>query len=58
MVYKVQHTRLRHNKTKRWEGAQDSPSFDPLAIAAIGIGGVESKEQQTPNKPKAQSTSY
>jgi hypothetical protein len=49
---------LRHNKTKRWEETQDSPSFDPLAIATTGNGEVESKEQQTPNKPRAQSTSY
>jgi hypothetical protein len=39
-------------------GTQDSPSSDPLAMATIGIREVESKEQQTPNKPKAQSTSY
>jgi hypothetical protein len=48
----------RHDKTKRQKGAQDSHSFDPLAIAITGIGGVESKEQQTPNQPRAQSTSY
>jgi hypothetical protein len=34
---------LRHNKTKRREGAQDSPSFAPLAIAMTGFGEVESK---------------
>jgi hypothetical protein len=49
---------LRHDKTKRWEETQDSPSFDPLAIATIGIKEMESKEQQMPNNPRAQSTSY
>jgi hypothetical protein len=27
------------------EGAQDSPSFYPLAIATTGIDGMESREQ-------------
>jgi hypothetical protein len=49
---------LRHDKTKRWEETHDSPFFDPLAIATMGIGEVESKEQETPNKPRAQSISY
>jgi hypothetical protein len=49
---------LRHDKTKRQEKIHVSPSFDLLAIATTGIGEVESKEQQTPNKPRAQSTSY
>jgi hypothetical protein len=49
---------LRHDKTKRREETQDSPSFDLLAIATIGIEEVESKEQQMPNKPRTQSTSY
>jgi hypothetical protein len=49
---------LRHDKTERWEETHDSPFFDPLAIAMTGIREVESKEQETPNKPRAQSTSY
>jgi hypothetical protein len=49
---------LRHDKSKRQEKIQDSPSFDSLAIATTGIGEVESKEQQMPNKIRAQSTSY
>jgi hypothetical protein len=49
---------LRHDKTKRREEIQDSPFFDPLAIATTGIEEVKSKEQQTPNKPRAQPTSY
>jgi hypothetical protein len=28
---------LRHDKTKRQEETQNSPSFDPLAIAMMGI---------------------
>jgi hypothetical protein len=44
--------------TKRQEEIQDSSSLDPLAIATMRIGEVESKEQQTPNKPKAQSIFY
>jgi hypothetical protein len=49
---------LRHDKSKRQEKIHDSPSFDSLAIAMTGIREVESKEQQTPNKTRAQSTSY
>jgi hypothetical protein len=49
---------LRHDKTKRQEKIQVSPSFDPLAIATTEIREVESKEQQTPNKLRAQSISY
>jgi hypothetical protein len=57
MVYKVQaYKSLSMTEPKR--GTQDSPSSNPLSMATRGIREVESKEQQTPNKPKAQSTSY
>jgi hypothetical protein len=49
---------LEHGRTKRQKEARDSPSFGPLAIATTRIEGMESKEQQTPNKRRAQSTSY
>jgi hypothetical protein len=49
---------LRHDKTKRQEETQDSPSFDPLAIATTKIKGMESKGQQTPIKQGTQPTSF
>jgi hypothetical protein len=44
--------------TKRRVKTQDSPSFDPHAIATTGIEGTESKEQQTPNKQGTEPTSF
>jgi hypothetical protein len=40
---------LRHDKSKRWEETQNSPSFDPLAIATTGIkeGNQESDKRRT-----------
>jgi hypothetical protein len=43
---------------KRRGKSWDSPSIDPLTIATTRIKGMESREQQTPNKRRAQSTSY
>jgi hypothetical protein len=57
MVYKVQAYKGLGTTTKRWIKTHDSPSFDPHAIATIGIEGMETKEQQTPNKQGAQTTS-
>jgi hypothetical protein len=37
---------LEHGRTKRQKKAWDSPSFDPLAIATMGIRGMESRSNK------------
>jgi hypothetical protein len=49
---------LEHGRAKRRKETRDSPSFDPLAIANDGNRRNGIKEQQTPNKRRAQSSSY
>jgi hypothetical protein len=56
ICYSLQRTSiqgLRHDKTKRREETQDSPSFDPLAITTTEIEGVESRSNNTPTKPNS-----
>jgi hypothetical protein len=35
------------------EKTRDSPPFDPLAIAMMGIEGIESRNNNTPTKPNS-----